>query len=89
MNILKKIENLLSILPEKDNKIANQYLKNRDFENVLEIVESDLYKEEKRRLKNNIDEPDDYIMNLTELKGELLNYMSYLDIPESSNDYDY
>ena len=32
--------------------------------------------------------PDEYVSNLTELKGELTTYMSYLDVPDNSDEYD-
>lgn len=84
--LLKKIHELISILPEKDSKLAIKYLDKRDFQSVLEIVESDLYKAEKDKSEVN---PDDYIIGLTELRSELLTYMSYLDVPDNSDDYDY
>lgn len=84
--LLKKIHELISILPEKDSRLAIKYLDKRDFQSVLEIVESDLYKAEKDKSEVN---PDDYIIGLTELRSELLTYMSYLDIPNNSDDYDY
>lgn len=84
--LLKKIHELISILPEKDSRLAIKYLDKRDFQSVLEIVESDLYKAEKDKLEIN---PDDYIIGLTELRSELLTYMSYLDVPDNSDDYDY
>lgn len=76
----------MPILPEKDAKIVRKYLDKRDFQSVLEIVESDLYKAEKKKPEQEED-PDDYITALTELRGELMTYISYLDIPE--DDYDY
>lgn len=84
--LLKKIHELISVLPEKDSRLAIKYLDKRDFQSVLEIVESDLYKAEKDKSEVN---PDDYIIGLTELRSELLTYMSYLDIPDNSDDYDY
>ncbi len=86
---LKRVEELISVLPKKDAQIAKKYLDNRDFQSVLEIVESDLYKAEKIRLNKLEEVPDDYISSLTELRGELLTYMSYLNISEDSNNYDY
>lgn len=80
---LKRIEELIPILPSKDEKLAYQYLKKRDFQSILEIVESDIYKAEK---SNTETIENEYISSLTILKGELLTYMSYLDIPD---EYDY
>lgn len=70
-------------------EIAKKYLKTRNFESILEIVESDLYKAEKDRFGRLEKIPDDYISSLTELRGELLTYMSYLEVPDNSDEYDY
>lgn len=86
---LKRIKKLVPILPEKDAKLVEKYLEKRDFQSVLEIVESDIYKAEKTRYGKLEEVPDDYITSLTELKGELLTYMSYLEIPDNSDDYNY
>lgn len=56
---------------------------------MLEIVESDLYKAEKAKCGRLEVIPDDYIAALTEMRGELLTYMSYLEVPDNSDDYDY
>lgn len=82
---LKRIRELIPILPEKDVKLCNNYLNNRNFECILEIVESDIYKAVRKKTD---EDPDDYISALFELRGELTTYMSYLDIPDTSNDYD-
>ena len=88
-NPLKRVEELIPNLPGKDAQLAKKYLESRDFQSVLEIVESDLYKAEKARLGRLEEVPDDYVSSLTELRGELLTYMSYLDVPDNSDDYDY
>lgn len=87
-NPLNRIKELVPVLPSKDAEIVRKYLDKRDFQSVLEIVESDLYKADKSMSKSD-DIPDDYTTALTELRGELLTYMSYLDIPDNSNEYDY
>lgn len=88
-NPLKRVEELIPNLPWKDAQLAKKYLENRDFQSVLEIVESDLYKAERAKLGRLEEVPDDYVSSLTELRGELLIYMSYLDVPDNSDDYDY
>lgn len=87
-NTLKTIQQLIPTLPLKDYHLARKFLENRDFQSLLEIVDSDIYKAEKSRPDND-EEPNDYIISLTELREQLLTYMSYLDIPDNSNDYDY
>lgn len=84
-NPLKRVEELIPLLPEKDAKLCANYLSKRNFECILEIVESDIYKAKR---KNSDELPDDYLSTLIELKGELVTYMSYLDVSDYSNDYD-
>ena len=48
---VKKITNLIQYLPYKDIKIAEKFLKTRQFENLKEIVDSDIYKVIKDRKK--------------------------------------
>lgn len=86
---LKRIEELIPALPGKDAQLAKKYLENRDFQSILDIVESDIYKAEKARYGRLEEASDDYISSLTELRGELLTYMSYLDVPDDLDDYDY
>lgn len=86
---LKRVEELIPTLPGKDAQLAKKYLESRDFQSVLDIVESDIYKAEKARYGKLEEVPDDYMSSLTELRGELLTYMSYLDVPDNSDDYDY
>lgn len=84
-NPLNRIAELIPILPEKDAKLCANYLSKRNFECVLEIVRSDIYKARKKESDELL---DDYISALIELEGELITYMSYLDIPDNSDDYD-
>lgn len=64
-----------------------KYLEKRDFQSALEIVESDIYKAEKARYGRLEDVPDGYMEALIEMRGELMTYMSYLDIPDDYEDY--
>ena len=86
---LQRIEELIPVLPGKDAGICANYLKQRNFQCILEIVESDLYKANKKHQTEETETPDDYVSNLTEVRGELLTYMFYLDVPDNSDDYDY
>lgn len=84
---LQRIKELLPKLPNKDAKIAENFLNSRNFEGILELVVSDIYKIQRDSIE------DDFISDqesaLTELKTELLTYMSYLDIPDDELNYDY
>lgn len=84
MGNLKRMKTLLNALPEKDRTICLEYLKQRDFEAIWEIVKSDIYKTRKNRIDNI---PDTYESELIELECELISYMSVLDISDDYNDY--
>lgn len=82
---LERMRRLIPILPGKDTKLCEDYLNQRNFEAVLEIVKSDIYK---ARKKKSDELPDDYISTLIELEGELVSYMSILEVPDNSDEYD-
>lgn len=82
---LERMRRLIPILPGKDAKLCEDYLNQRNFETVLEIVKSDIYK---ARKKKSDELPDDYISTLIELEGELVSYMSILEVPDNSDEYD-
>lgn len=82
---LERMRRLIPILPGKDAKLCEDYLNQRNFEDVLEIVKSDIYK---ARKKKSDELPDDYISTLIELEGELVSYMSILEVPDNSDEYD-
>lgn len=81
-NPLERIQELILILPEKDIKIVNKYLDKRDFQSIIEIVESDIYKAER---SNNVN--SNYYSQLIELRDYLSTYLACTDI--YYNDYDY
>lgn len=81
---LERMRRLISILPGKDAKLCEDYLNQRNFEAVLEIVKSDIYK---ARKKKSDELPDDYTSTLIELEGELVSYMSILEVPDNSDEY--
>lgn len=82
---LERMRRLIPILPGKDAKLCEDYFNQRNFEAVLEIVKSDIYK---ARKKKSDESPDDYISTLIELEGELVSYMSILEVPDNSDEYD-
>lgn len=86
-NPLVRIKELIPNLPGKDSQLANKFLENRDFKSILEIVESDIYKANKAKYIQQEEVPNDYISLLTELKSELLIYISYIEVPNNSKDY--
>ena len=84
-----KITNLIQCLPEKDIKFAKKFLKERQFEYLKEIVDSDIYKvlkdrkkEESNQKYTNID-----LDSLYSLQSELSAYLLLLGI-NNEEDYD-
>ena len=86
---LNRIKSLVKVLPGKDSSLAIKFLDDRNFQALLEIVESDLYKAEKNDSNRQNNVVNEYIMSLTELRGELLDYMSQLDISEYEDNYNF
>lgn len=75
------------MLPQKDAQLAEKFLNERNFQGILELVESDLYK---ARKKSSVEEESsEYEAKLMKLMVELQTYMSYLDVPDNSDEYDY
>ena len=86
---LNRIKGLIKVLPGKDLSLATEFLNNRNFQGILELVESDIYKAEKKDSNRQDNTLNDYIIALTELRSELLTYMSYLDISEYDDNYNF
>lgn len=76
---LERIRELLPVLPEKDARLSLKFLMCRNFQGILELVDSDIYKASK-----NEDTTDDTLSSLMTFRNELTDYMSYLDIPDDS-----
>lgn len=85
---IQKIRALLPSLPQKDAKIADKLLSERKFEDLLEIIDSDIYLVRKDQLKET--HKEEYVNisleNLLQLRSELSEYMSYLVLPEDDLD---
>jgi hypothetical protein len=83
MNAVNEIKEQLYLLPEKDKILCEKFLENRQFESILEIVESDIIKmerssEKKRRKNSGVFKDLDRLANLEELKISLLEYIDQL-----------
>ena len=82
-NLIQRIENLISELPETDVPFGNKYLKNRDFESLQLLVDSAIVRVRKGLTKDNPKE--EYLKvdleKLSELKVEVDTYYSMLEIP--------
>lgn len=87
---LNKIKELICSLPKKDIPIAEDFLNNRKFNSLMELIDSDIYLI--RRDQRKEDPKEEYIdidlNNIILLKGELTQYMSYLFPEDLVNDLD-
>ena len=88
---LDKIRRLSRSLPEGDIKFAEKYIASREFDNLLEIVESDIYLVQQNEL---LEHPKEKFANidleeLWELRCAVDEYMSFLEVPDNSDDDDW
>lgn len=88
-SIIKRIESMINSLPSKDIKLANTFLKRRDFESLKELIDSAIYKVKKSQISetpkpeyNNID-----LDKLSSLKSEVDMYIVQLGVYED-NEYE-
>ena len=83
---LDKIKRLSRSLPKNDIKYADKYIESREFDKLLEIVESDIYlvqiSESGNPKYNNVD-----LDKLVELADSLNNYIA-CTLPDNP-DYEY
>lgn len=88
---LDKIRRLSKSLPEGDIKFAEKHIASREFDKLLEIVESDIYLVQQNEL---LEHPKEKFANidleeLLELRGAVDEYMSFLEVPDNSDDDDW
>lgn len=87
-NSLNNIKRLIKSLPTKDIKFAENFIENRDFESLRELVDSAIKRINKSLTSTN---PKEEYLNLDmdsleSLLAEVIVYASYLDISEFDND---
>lgn len=85
---LDKIRRLSKSLPERDIKFAEKYIASREFDKLLEIVESDIYMVQQNELLEHLKEKfaNINLEELLELRGAIDEYMSFLEVPDNSDD---
>ena len=89
---LNKIKRLSKSLPEKDVKFAEKYIESREFDKLLEIVDSDIYLVQQNE---SLEHPKEKFVNidleeLFDLRNAVDEYMSFLEVPDNSdNDWMY
>lgn len=89
--LLDKIKRLSKSLPEGDIKFAEKYIKSREFDKLLEIVESDIYMVQQNK---SLEHPKEKFANinleeLLRLRVAVDEYMSFLEIPDNSDNNDW
>ena len=88
---LDKIRRLSKSLPERDIKFAEKYIESREFDKLLEIVESDIYMVQQNK---SLEHPKEKFANinleeLLRLRVAVDEYMSFLEIPDNSDNNDW
>lgn len=53
MSVIKNIESLIKELPSKDRMLANEFLKNREFQDLKDLVDSAIIRINKNINSNN------------------------------------
>lgn len=89
--LLNRIKRLSKSLPESDIKFAEKYILNREFDKLLEIVRSDIYLVQQNE---SLEHPKEKFTNISlkellRLKDTVEEYMSFLEVPNNSEDWVY
>ena len=99
MKPIERMRKLLNSLPKSDQTLGEQFIQSRDFESLMDLVDSAIYKTRKNIRSENPKE--EYLeVDLTELsnlKAEVDVYLTQLEVPTNEwddedplrNDYDY
>ena len=86
---LLNIKNLIPALLDNDKSLGYEFLEKRDFESLLELLESDIFLI-KKSLKKEIQSKEylnDKLENLYKLKAEIDLYCAHIQVPESTESY--
>ena len=91
MNLLQRIKEELSYLPPKDKKLCEQFLKDREFNNILDIVSSCIVMKTRDNMKESHSAKWETINldNLEKLRLDVEEYMDYGRFPEDIDEYNY
>ena len=84
---LNKIKRLSKSLPENDIQYADKFINNREFDKLLELVESDIFLVEKNETLEIPKEKykDIDLHDLIKLKMAIEEYRSFIEVPNSDN----
>lgn len=85
-NLYQRIQQGIQCLPRKDKELCEKFLKQRNFEGILEIAQSDLTMKNRDSLKETPFSKwkDVDAGKLQELVYNTMEYLTYLDIPDDS-----
>lgn len=88
-NLCDKIKKGLQCLPPKDAQLCEEFYKKRDFESILDIAKSALIMKERDDAKEVHKEKWEKvdIVELQELVVDTQEYLSYMDITDTSEGY--
>ena len=84
---LNKIKRLSKSLPENDIQYADKFINNREFDKLLELVESDIFLVERIETLEIPKEKykDIDLHDLIKLKMAIEEYRSFIEVPNSDN----
>lgn len=88
MTSILEIQNLITVLPEKDQALANSFIQSRNFESLKEIVDADTIVMEKKLRKLSEDDKEFFVISsrldaLSQLKMCVDEYASQFDYEEN------
>lgn len=84
MTAIEKMNKLIPSLPPKDIVLASKFINNRQFEDLLFLVESDIYKFKSEIEDDEIEDPK--LTDMRILRNEVMNYLDQLGY---NNSFDY
>lgn len=88
---LNKIRVLVKELPEKDSRLAEKFVEERQFDKLLDLVNSDIYlvRQNSRSDNSKPKFADINLKKLMELKECIEEYISFIYLPEDDDSWIY
>lgn len=76
-SLLERIKDLIKFLPKNDIKYAESFLSKREFDNLIDIIDSDIYLIENGTQDKYLDINLEELYKLKELVEEYTSYLDY------------
>lgn len=76
-SLLERIKDLIKFLPKNDIKYAESFLSKREFDNLIDIIDSDIYLIENDTQDKYLDINLEELYKLKELVEEYTSYLDY------------